>query len=177
MTSDPFAPHEPVLKVLLVGNGGVGKTSLIRRWCEERFEHTRVMTIGVDFQTRRVALPGGEVKLSIWDIAGQDRFATVREGFYRGALAAALVYDLSDPQSAADLPRWLEEIQRREPAIDWLVVGNKEDLPGTENEAGARFAGQWGKPAVKTSALTGAGVAEMFTRLALIAYRHYRAGG
>ncbi len=61
-------------KVVVAGNGNVGKTSLIRRWCEGKFETSRVMTIGVDFQSKLVQLPEGEVKLSIWDMAGQERF-------------------------------------------------------------------------------------------------------
>ncbi len=172
MTSNPGGGFEPLLKVVIVGNGAVGKTSLIRRWCEGRFEHARTVTIGVDFQTHRVALPGGAVKLSIWDVAGQDRFATVREGFYRGARAAALVYDLSQPESVADLPRWLAEVQRREPAVDWLVVGNKCDLAAEASNAGAQFAAAHGKPFVLTSALSGQGVDEMFRLLAEIAHSH-----
>ena len=64
----------PVLKVVVAGDGAVGKTSLIRRYCEEKFKIARVQTIGVDFQTQTVDLPQGTVKLSIWDMAGQDRF-------------------------------------------------------------------------------------------------------
>ena len=172
MISKPHLEFEPLIKVVVVGNGAVGKTSLIRRWCEGRFEQARAMTIGVDFQTRRVVLPGGAVKLSIWDVAGQDRFATVREGFYRGAKAAALVYDLSQPESVADLPRWLAEVQRREPSVDWLVVGNKCDLAQASAEAGAQFAAAHGKAQVLASALSGVGVEAMFTLLAELAHSH-----
>ena len=69
----------PVLKVVIAGDGNVGKTSLIRRYCEGKFEQSRVATIGVDFQTKLVELTGGPVKLSIWDMAGQERFQVMRE--------------------------------------------------------------------------------------------------
>ncbi len=81
----------PVLKVIIAGDGEVGKTSLVRRYCEGKFEATRVATIGVDFQTQTVDLPTGTIKLSIWDMAGQDRFQVIRAGFYRGSRSAALI--------------------------------------------------------------------------------------
>ncbi|MGD8605628.1 MAG: Rab family GTPase, partial [Anaerolineales bacterium] len=65
----------PVLKVVIVGDANVGKTSLLRRYCEGKFESSRVATIGVDFQTKVVDLPDGQVKLSIWDMAGQEHFS------------------------------------------------------------------------------------------------------
>ena len=78
----------PLLKVVIAGDGTVGKTSLVRRYCEGKFQSARIATIGVDFYTQRVALSSGVVKLSIWDMAGQERFGVVRTGFYRGSRAA-----------------------------------------------------------------------------------------
>jgi small GTP-binding protein len=157
----------PLIKVVIAGNGNVGKTSLVRRYCEGRFETSRVMTIGVDFQTKVVKLDERTVKLSIWDVAGQERFAMVREGFYRGAQAAVLVYSLTDPQSLLDLPRWREEITRRVPLVRLMVVGNKLDMavPGTQ-QAGIDYASSIKIPIVFTSAMNGQGVNEMFITLA-----------
>src|SRR3990170_7923477 len=118
----------PVFKVLMAGDGAVGKTSLIRRFCEGKFEESRVSTIGVDFQTQRVELPGGTVKLSIWDMAGQDRFHDIRQGFYRGSRTAALVYDANAPVTLQNLPRWREEILAVVPDLRFVVVANKVDL-------------------------------------------------
>ena len=73
----------PLLKVVVIGDGAVGKTSLIRRYCEGKFFASRVATIGVDFYTQRVKLPARTVKLCIWDMAGQERFEVVRSGLYR----------------------------------------------------------------------------------------------
>ena len=93
----------PLYKVVIAGDENVGKTSLVRQYCEGRFETSRVSTIGVDFQTKIVTLPEGEVKLSIWDMAGQERFEIVRSGFYRGTRATALVYDLGVPDTLEHL--------------------------------------------------------------------------
>lgn len=163
----------PVLKVVVAGDGNVGKTSLIRRFCEGRFEQSRVATIGVDFQTQRVELPSGPIKLSIWDMAGQERFQVMREGFYRGSLAAALVYDLTEPDSLQHLSRWREEIIKVVETVPMLVVANKRDLaPEAPLEAGEAFAQRIGGKHLPTSALTGAGVAKLFEGLAFLAARY-----
>jgi small GTP-binding protein len=160
----------PTFKVVVAGNGNVGKTSLIRRWCEGKFETSRVMTIGVDFQTKTVQLPEGAVKLSIWDMAGQERFQTARAGFYRGSRAVALVYDITDAQSLADLKRWVVEIHK---AVGWqryVVVGNKADLQREAILADAQqLAAELKAPHLETSAATGAGVPLLFETLARLA--------
>ena len=161
-----------VIKVVVAGDGAVGKTSLVRRYCEGKFEHTRVTTIGVDFQTQTVELPERTVKLSIWDMAGQDRFAVVRSGFYRGSRAAALVYDVTDPQTLADLARWREEILTAVREQPFLVVGNKVDLERVvPEEEGKAFAESIGALYLETSALTGSGVPGLFRGLAMLALR------
>jgi small GTP-binding protein len=162
----------PVLKVVVAGDGTVGKTSLIRRYCEGKFEHTRVQTIGVDFQTQTVDLPDGTVKLSIWDMAGQARFEVMRAGFYRGSRASALVYDVTSLGSYASLTRWRDEILTTVPEQPFLIVGNKIDLEReVPPEEGARFAQSIGALYVETSALTGSGVPDLFEALAKRAYR------
>jgi small GTP-binding protein len=159
-----------VLKVVVAGDGAVGKTSLIRRYCEGKFEHTRVATIGVDFQTQKVELPDQTVKLSIWDMAGQERFAVVRAGFYRGSRAAALVYDVTEPQTLVDLTRWREEVLSAVQEEPFLVIGNKIDLERVvPTEEGRAFAESIGAPYVETSALTGDGVPALFETLANLA--------
>jgi small GTP-binding protein len=159
-----------VLKVVVAGDGAVGKTSLIRRYCEGKFEHTRVATIGVDFQTQKVELPDQTVKLSIWDMAGQERFAVVRAGFYRGSRAAALVYDVTEPQTLVDLTRWQEEVLTAVQEQPFLVIGNKIDLERViPTEEGRAFAESIGASYVETSALTGDGVPALFETLANLA--------
>ncbi len=157
----------PVLKVVVAGNGNVGKTSLIRRFCEGKFEQTRVATIGVDFQTQTVDLDGQTVKLSIWDMAGQDRFKIIRAGFYRGSRAAALVYDVTEPDSLESLVRWRDEILDAVEQQTFLIVGNKIDLERTQQPRQAQeFADSLQAPYLETSALDGSGVAQLFETLA-----------
>lgn len=157
----------PVLKVVVAGDGNVGKTSLIRRYCENKFETTRVATIGVDFQTQTVELPERTVKLSIWDMAGQERFEVIRSGFYRGSRAAALVYDVTEPESFSHLERWRQEILGAVEQQPFVVVGNKIDLQRTQGaEEVQAFAQSIGAPHLETSALDGRGVPDLFEALA-----------
>jgi len=161
----------PVLKVVVAGDGTVGKTSLVRRFCEGKFEMTRVATIGVDFQTKLVELPERTVKLSIWDMAGQDRFQVIRAGFYRGSRAAALVFDVTSPESFANLERWRQEIIEVVPQQPFVVVGNKTDLERRISpEQGAAFAQGIRAAYVETSALSGAGVPDLFLSLAKLSF-------
>lgn len=160
----------PLLKVVIAGDGNVGKTSLVRQYCEGKFTASRVMTIGVDFQTKLVELPSGTVKLSIWDMAGQERFQAVRSSFYRGSLAVALTYDLTVPSTLDSLKTWFEEIARVVPGIPAVVVANKSDLARTpEDPSGREFARQLGAGYLRTSACTGEGVQVLFEMLGTLA--------
>jgi small GTP-binding protein len=162
----------PLLKVVIAGDGTVGKTSLVRRYCEGKFQSARVATIGVDFYTQRVALAGGVVKLSIWDMAGQERFEVVRTGFYRGSRAAALVFDVTSIATLGSLKRWREEVLQAVPDRPFVIVGNKVDLERTVSPELARAAAAYlGAPYLETSALSGEGVAAFFECLADLAVR------
>ncbi len=160
----------PVYKIVLAGDGNVGKTSLIRRYCDGMFEQSRVMTIGVDFQTKVVLLGKNRVKLSIWDVAGQERFGSFRDSFYRGARAVALVFDLTEPESFAHLGLWRDEIRRIVPDVPMAVVANKTDLsPVVSADDAHRWARQQGMPFLQTSAATGHNVEPLFLGLAHLA--------
>lgn len=165
----------PVYKVVLVGDGNVGKTSLVRRFCEGKFEESRILTIGVDFQIKTVTLGERELRLSIWDVAGQQRFRTFRDQFYSGTLAAALVYDATSPSSFLNLARWRDEVLAAAPGVPLVVIGNKTDMgvvvPPSEAAGWAKAQGSM--PMLQTSALTGENVEELFKGLAYVAYKHF----
>jgi small GTP-binding protein len=159
----------PVYKVVIAGDENVGKTSLIRQHCEGRFEISRVSTIGVDFQTKVMSLPGGDVKLSIWDMAGQDRFEVIRSGFYRGARATALVYDLGVPETLEHLQNWYKETRTNSACQNFVVVGNKADMVnGPDTRVAEKFAKLIAANHIITSAATGEGVENLFLQLAML---------
>lgn len=160
----------PLYKVVIAGDENVGKTSLVRKFCEGRFETSRVSTIGVDFQTKVVKLPSGEVKLTIWDMAGQERFEIVRTGFYRGTRATALVYDLGSEKTLEHLQRWYEETCKNSTCQRFVVIGNKLDMVSApDTQAAGQFARAIGAEHILTSAATGIGVEDLFLNLAVLA--------
>lgn len=162
----------PVYKVVVAGDGAVGKTTLIRRYATGKFDASRVMTIGVDFQTEQVKLGEREIKLSIWDVAGQERFGSFRQSFYRGARAVGLVYDVTRPESLENLAKWRKEIAEIAPDAEMLVVGNKIDLKrAIEEGAGEKWAKSVKLPHLLTSAANGEGVKKFFEGLGWLAIK------
>jgi Ras-related protein Rab-18 len=158
-------------KVAIVGAGGVGKTTLLRRYATGKFRESRIMTIGVDFETIEVELKGQLIKLTVWDLAGQERFASFRDNFYKGARAVALVFDVHDRHSFDDLPHWLRETQGVVPDAYLVVNGNKTDLPRVvPPEEGKAYAASVNAAYVETSAKTGEGVGQFFRYLAIAAH-------
>lgn len=120
-----------IYKICVVGNGGVGKTSMVLRYCENTFKENYIMTIGSNFSTKTVDLqnyPQFQVKLQIWDLAGQKHFSFVRPPFYRGATGIIYVFDLTRRSSFSDLIEWRAEVEKVVTLKPTLLVGNKLDL-------------------------------------------------
>lgn len=118
------------IKVILAGDGCVGKSSLLRRYVFDEFSEAHNMTIGMDTHAKLTHVPGlGSVKLHTWDLAGQPQWAAVRESFYLGSHAMALTFDVSQPETIKHLPDWVKECRAKAPHIPVLIVANKIDLP------------------------------------------------
>ena len=125
--------YEYLLKSIIVGDGGVGKTALAVRFSKGIFTEDYKMTIGVDFHVKTISIETAEglvtCKLQLWDTGGQERFGHIRHVYYQGSLGAILVFDLTDHTSFEHLPQWIEEIRINvKTAIPLLLVGNKSDL-------------------------------------------------
>ncbi|PRP86653.1 ras-related protein Rab-11B-like isoform 2 [Planoprotostelium fungivorum] len=116
--------------ILITGNSNVGKTNLASRYASNEFREETRSTIGVDFFHCDVTTRDGtEVKLQLWDTAGQDRFKALSKGYYRGGHAALVVYDVTKRRSFDEVPKWLEELKQFAPKdIIMILVGNKTDL-------------------------------------------------
>ena len=164
----------PVYKIVVVGDESVGKTSLIRRYCENKFSESRVETIGIDFQSKTITLESEEpVCLVIWDVAGQERFSSFRDQYYMGALAVAMVYDVTEPSSFDSLENWLKEANRSATGVPMIIIANKADL---EENVAYDTVEAWAHdnefPLLLTSARTGENVEEMFQILGEMAHKH-----
>lgn len=156
------------LKVIVGGEGNVGKTSLIRQYAKAKFSEARNITLGIDITTQEFNLDGEQVKLAIWDIEGQ---AGNRPNFYLGAQAVMLVYDVTTEASLQALSEWYARCKKYCPDSPIIVVGNKVDLglafPPDWGRSFAAFAkGQHGFVSAKTGENVGRGF-ELLARLAL----------
>ncbi|OAA38571.1 Rab5-like protein ypt51 [Metarhizium rileyi] len=175
------------VKLVLLGEAAVGKSSLVLRFVNNDFQENKEPTIGAAFLTQKCNLPTRTIKFEIWDTAGQERFASLAPMYYRNAQAALVVYDLTKPTSLIKAKHWVAELQRQaSPGIVIALVGNKLDLasdstvenenPGDgEESSDARkvsmeeakaYAEEENLLFFETSAKTGHNVTEVFTAIA-----------
>ena len=156
-------------KTLLLGDGAVGKTALAHRFVHEKFKNTYLMTIGMEPYTRYQTINKANVCFSIWDIAGQERFKIMRGMFYRGSLAALVVFDLTRETSLEHVHKWIIESRKEAPDVLYILVGNKSDLVN-DRAVPKRDAEKIAKEFdcisyIETSALTGKNVNEAFVSI------------
>lgn len=167
------------LKLLLIGNSSVGKSSLLLRFTDDDFlsDEETTATIGVDFKVKQLEVEGRKYKLSIWDTAGQERFRTLTSSYYRGAQGVILVYDVSSRASFQALDSWFRELSTyTSPEVIKMIVGNKLDIGDAPSgratrevstEEGQRYAKTKGCLFLETSAKTNTGVFEAFSDLVI----------
>ena len=163
-----------VCVVLFVVCAGVGKSCLLLQFTDKRFQPVHDLTIGVEFGARMVTIDNRQIKLQIWDTAGQESFRSITRSYYRGAAGALLVYDITRRETFNHLTRWLEEArQNANSSMVIMLVGNKGDLDHkrqVNKEEGEKFAQENGLIFVETSAKTAANVEEAFIQTATKIY-------
>ncbi|KAG1664362.1 Ras-related protein Rab-18-B [Nymphon striatum] len=164
--------HDSVLttlKILIIGESGVGKSSLLLRFTDGTFDSEQSATIGVDFKVKSLTLDDNTVKLAIWDTAGQERFRTLTPSYYRGAQGVILVYDVTNRNSFSKLDMWLNELETYSTRSDIvkMLVGNKIDKDNRDlsREEGMKFARKHSMLFIEASAKTKDGVQCAFEEL------------
>ncbi|WRT63979.1 GTP-binding protein ypt2 [Kwoniella shivajii] len=164
-------PHyDFLIKLLLIGDSGVGKSCLLLRFCDDAWTPSFITTIGIDFKIRTIELDGKRIKLQIWDTAGQERFRTITTAYYRGAMGILLVYDVTDEKSFQNIRTWHANIdQHASPGVNKILIGNKCDWDEKRTvtiEQGRALADEFGLRFLETSAKANEGVEEAFFTLA-----------
>ncbi|KAG8483729.1 hypothetical protein CXB51_022571 [Gossypium anomalum] len=164
-----------VFKVVLIGDSAVGKSQLLARFARNEFSVDSKATIGVEFQTKTLVIDNKTVKSQIWDTAGQERYRAVTSAYYRGAVGAMLVYDMTKRQSFDNMARWLEELRGHgDQNLVIMLVGNKCDLGSLRavpTEDAQEFAQRENLFFMETSALESTNVETAFFTVLTEIYR------
>jgi small GTP-binding protein len=165
-------------KVIVLGEGGVGKTTLLYRYVNEVFKDSTKMTIGSDFFMKKIITPQARITLLLWDFAGQERFRFILKEFTRGAEGILLVFDLVCINTLQKLYDWVEVLKDgnvwQKSNVKFILVGTKKDLTEDGNnphtvspETIAQFRENFGiSEYFETSSVDGVGVEELFQRVA-----------
>merc|ERR1711959_277527 len=163
------SPYDVLMKLLLISDSGVGKSSVLLRYCDDVFETSFLSTIGIDFKIRTIELDDKKVKLQIWDTAGQERFRTITQAYYRGAMGIILVYDVTDDQSFNRIRTWMRNVeQHANENVVKILLGNKCDMGRKRMvtwQQGADLAMEYGIEFFETSAKANVNVEEAFTAI------------
>ncbi|KAI8982020.1 ras family-domain-containing protein [Mycotypha africana] len=159
--------YDYLFKLVLIGDSGVGKSNLLSRFTSNEFNLESKSTIGVEFATKNLEIDNHTVKAQIWDTSGQERYRAITGAYYRGAVGALLVYDITRQSSFQNVQHWLKELRdHADPNIVIMLVGNKLDLSETSRqvstEDGGSLAEQEGFLFIETSALDATNVDKAF---------------
>lgn len=176
-----FEKTDYLFKIALVGDSGVGKSSLLFRFAEGEYYENFLPTIGVDFKIKSVTHEDKSIKLHIWDTAGQERYQTICCIYYKGADGIVIVYDITDRESFKNVERWVEQVEEvSSKNAKKILVGNKsdrEDIRAVSYEEGKALADKLGLEFIETSAKKDTKVDEAFTALAITLKRELAAAG
>ncbi|XP_058788905.1 ras-related protein Rab-23 isoform X2 [Phymastichus coffea] len=157
------------LKVVIVGNGAVGKSSMIQRFCKGTYTRDYKKTIGVDFLEREIEIDGEEVRLMLWDTAGQEEFDAITAAYYRGAHACVLAFSATDRDSFDAIPSWKLKVENECGEIPTVLVQNKMDLVDQcviDPDEAERLSRALGCKLLRTSVKEDIGVMGVFRHLA-----------
>jgi len=167
--SRPRVPgYQHLFKVIIVGAGKVGKTSLTIRFAEDRFRESYLPTLGVDFLTKNLTINEKKIKLQLWDTGGQEFVISLLPFYYTGAHGGVLVYDMTNRNSFNSLDYWLKQIRQNAGDIPLVLAGNKIDILDQRKvteEEGRSFAESRNLLYLETSAKTGISVPDLFDNL------------
>jgi small GTP-binding protein len=156
------------IKLMILGNQAVGKSSIMLRYTDDIFHYNMMGTAGVDFKKKMVKIGEEQVKVMIYDTAGHDRFRQITKNLYKGSQGIMLVYDISDKKTFESVSYWMDHIKNNaDIGVEIILIGNKVDITNREVslEDGEGLASKFKVPLVETSALTGYNIETAFFTL------------
>jgi len=169
-----------LFKCVIIGDTGVGKSCLLLRYQKDQFSPTHDLTVGVEFGSKNTVIDGTNIKLQIWDTAGQESFRSITRSYYRGACCALLIYDITRYDTFRHCIRWLDEIRSNGNADSVvMLIGNKSDMLERRKvsyEEGKEFSERNGLIFIETSAKSGEHVEEAFNKMISRVYDCVKSG-
>ena len=169
MTSSTNEEPEINLKILILGDSSVGKTSLLLKYADGYFPTIYVATIGVEYKIKKININGADINLQIWDTAGQERFRSITKNFMKGADGIMYVYDITQKSSFDNLKSWIRSSEESTEGFKKLIAGNKSDLEidrVIQKESLIKYCEDKNIKGLEVSAKTGSKVNEAFETLA-----------
>ena len=161
--------YDLILKLVLIGDSGVGKTNILSRYNNNEFSLATQPTVGVEFGNKIIKKENKSIKLQLWDTAGQERYKAITNAFYKGSKGAFVVYDITRKSSFLNIDKWIGELKTNgSEDILIILVGNKSDLEDkreVSTEDGEKKAKQYGIAFCETSALQGKNIEYAFNIL------------
>ncbi|EAR93958.1 small guanosine triphosphatase family Ras-related in brain (Rab) family protein (macronuclear) [Tetrahymena thermophila SB210] len=162
--------YDTLIKLLILGDSGVGKTCFLVNYCKKSFTRIHLPTIGIDYEHKYEDVDGKHVKLQIWDTAGQERFKTITQNYYKGSMGIILAYSVTDPNTFKNIADWMKQIsERADPSVKIVIIATKIDMKDqrkVSTQEGEELAQKYGVKFFETSALEGTNVIEAFKCIA-----------
>ena len=162
--------YDHLVKILLIGESGVGKTCILQKFCKGDFLVNHLTTIAIDFKMKMIDVDGNKLKMQIWDTAGQERFDTLTSSFFKSAQGIMICYSITDEQSFQSVNKWTKQIQNLAPKdVKVVMLGNKLDLDHdrtVSTESGEELARSQGIEFFEVSAFNGKNIDTAFHKLA-----------
>lgn len=158
--------YDYIIKGLLIGDSGVGKSTILSRYTDDKFDDRYISTIGVDFNIKTIPTKYGVTKLQLWDTAGQERFRTITTSYYRGSHMIIVCYDITDKKSFTNLKNWFDEIINYAGNNTYIILcGTKSDLEKNRKvtyDEGLNYAHEKAVKFIETSSKNNTNINELF---------------
>ena len=158
--------YEMMIKVILIGDSGVGKTNIMSKFLKNQFLEDSKATVGVEFGSKLFIQQGHKIKAQIWDTAGQEKYKAITSAYYKGSKGALVIYDITQKETFANIEKWVNDLKcKGDPKITIIIIGNKSDLEEKRQiskEQGEEKAKSFGCAFLETSAFSGDNIEKAF---------------
>ena len=163
---DDSEEYEMMIKVILIGDSGVGKTNIMSKFLKNQFLEDSKATVGVEFGSKLFIQQGHKIKAQIWDTAGQEKYKAITSAYYKGSKGALVIYDITQKETFANIEKWVNDLKcKGDPKIAIIIIGNKNDLEEKRQiskEQGEEKAKSFGCAFLETSAFSGDNIEKAF---------------